>query len=304
MQPNLECDLMRRAASSVDDGLCSRKTVTSCVSIGAFHAADFTAIRDDLASAWHGKLLAMSKPTFLLVHGSWQASWSWDPVRARLHAAGYRTLAPTLPGHAPGADRSAVRFADYESSVLNVLDHEAEGPVVLVGHSFAGAIISRIAELRAERCQSLVYYSGFVPRDGESVADNLPVAMLEAIRHLSANSDDGSVALPYEQFRGAFVNTTDEASARQLFSRFAPEPCLPIFEPLALPHNHRHGVPATFVACQQDLSLGPGVFHPGQSSRLDRPRLIEIDGDHEALLTNSDALADALLLAAATESVV
>jgi pimeloyl-ACP methyl ester carboxylesterase len=244
----------------------------------------------------------MSKPTFLLVHGSWQASWSWDPVRVRLHAAGYPTLAPTLPGHAPGADRSAVSFAEYESAVLNVLDHEAGGPVVLVGHSFGGAIISRIAELRLERCQGLVYYSGFVPRDGESVADNLPAAMLEAIRHLSASSGDGSVALPYELFRGAFVNTADERSARELYTQFAPEPCLPIFEPLALLHNHHHGIPATFVACRQDLSLGPGVFHPGQSSRLDRPRLIEIDGDHEALLTNPDALADALLTAVATES--
>jgi len=295
---------MRRAASSVDDGLCSRKTVTSCVSIGAFHAADFTAIRDDRASAWRGKLLAMSKPTFLLVHGSWQASWSWDPVRTRLHAAGYPTLAPTLPGHAPDAERSAVSFADYESSVLNVLDHEADGPVVLVGHSFAGAIISRIAELRPEHCQALVYYSGFVPRDGESVADNLPAAMLEAIRHLSSSSGDGSVALPYELFRGGFVNTADEASARLLYARFAPEPCLPIFEPLALQHNHRHGIPAAFVACRQDSSLGPGVFHPGQSSRLDRPRLIEIEGDHEALLTNPHALANALLTAAASESVV
>jgi pimeloyl-ACP methyl ester carboxylesterase len=246
----------------------------------------------------------MSKPTFLLVHGSWQASWSWDPVRARLHARGYRTLAPTLPGHAPGANRSAVSFADYESSVLNVLDHELESPVVLVGHSFAGAIISRIAELRPERCQALVYYSGFVPRDGESVASNLPAAMLESIRHLSARSSDGSVALPYDLFRGAFVNTADEASARALYARFAPEPCPPIFEPLALPHNHRHGIPAAFIACRQDLSLGPGVFHPGQSSRLDQPRLIEVEGDHEALLTNPAALADALLNAVATGSVV
>jgi pimeloyl-ACP methyl ester carboxylesterase len=244
----------------------------------------------------------MSKPTFVLVHGSWQASWTWDPVRARLHATGYRTLAPTLPGHAPGAERSAVSFADYESTLLNVLDYEVEGSVVLVGHSFGGAIISRIVELRPERCHALVYYSGFVPRDGESVADNLSAPMLEAIRQLAANSGDGSVELPYELFRGAFVNTADEATARALYLRFAPEPSVPIFEPLALPHNHLHGIPTTFIACRHDLSLGPGAFHPGQSSRLDQPRLIEIDGDHEALLTNPDALAAALLTAVATES--
>jgi pimeloyl-ACP methyl ester carboxylesterase len=245
----------------------------------------------------------MQTPTFLLVHGSWQASWSWQAVRDRLQAGGYRTLAPSLPGHAPGDDRASVSFADYELSVLQALDHETDGPVVLVGHSFGGAIISRIAELRAERCQSLIYYCGFVPRDGESVADNLPVTMLEAIRQLSASSADGSVALPYELFRNGFVNTADEETARALYERFTPEPSMPIFEPLALPRNHHHGIPAIFIACRQDQSLGPGIFHPGQSSRLERPRVIEIDADHEALLTNPGALSDALLAAVAAESV-
>jgi pimeloyl-ACP methyl ester carboxylesterase len=246
----------------------------------------------------------MQKPTFLLVHGSWQGSWSWQAVRANLHAAGHRTLAPTLCGHAPGDERAAISFADYELSVLHVLDHEVDSPVVLVGHSFGGAIISRIAELRPERCDSLIYYSAFVPLDGESVADSLATAMLEAIRQLSASSDDGSVALPYELFRNAFVNTADEPTARAFYARFTPEPYTPIFESLALPHNHRHGIRTTFVACRQDLSLGPGVFHPGQSSRLDKPRLIEIDGDHEALLKNPGTLGDALVAAAASESVV
>jgi len=245
----------------------------------------------------------MQTPTFLLVHGSWQAGWSWQAVRDRLQACGYRTLAPTLRGHAPGDDRAAVSFADYELSVLRALDRETDGPVLLVGHSFGGAVISRIAELRPERCHSLIYNCGFVPRDGESVADNLPVHMLEAIRHLSANSADGSVALPYEVFRNGFVNAADEETARVLYERFTPEPYTPIFEPLALPRNHHHGIPVTFIACRQDQSLGPGIFHPGQSSRLERPRVIEIDGDHEALLTNPGALSDALLEALATESV-
>jgi pimeloyl-ACP methyl ester carboxylesterase len=246
----------------------------------------------------------MQKPTFLLVHGSWQAGWTWQAVRANLQAAGYPTLAPTLRGHAPGDDRAPISFADYELSVLNALDHLADGRVVLVGHSFGGAIIARIAELRPEQCQSLIYYSAFVPLDGESVADSLPAPMLAAIRQLSANSADASVALPYELFRSAFVNTADDATAQTLYARFTPEPSAPIFEPLALPRNHRHGIPTTFVACRQDVSLGTGVFHPGQSSRLERPRVIEIDGDHEALLTNPNALSDALLAAVATESAV
>jgi pimeloyl-ACP methyl ester carboxylesterase len=246
----------------------------------------------------------MQQPTLLLLHGSWQSSWAWQSVRERLHAAGYTTLAPTLPGHAPDDDRSHVRFADYESTVLEALDGHPDQPFVLVGHSFGGAIISRIAEVRAERCQRLVYFSGFVPLDGQSVADNLPPPMLQAITELSARSVDRSVALPYVMFRDAFVNTADDATAQRLYAQFTPEPYTPIVEPLALPHNHRHGIPTTFIASGRDRSLGPGVFHPGQSSRLDRPRLIEIDGDHQAQLTNPDLLADTLLAAVASESVV
>jgi pimeloyl-ACP methyl ester carboxylesterase len=241
----------------------------------------------------------MQQSTFLLIHGSWQGGWSWRHVREHLRAAGYRSLAPSLPGHAPDEDRSAVTFADYESAVLQVLDRES-GPVVLVGHSFGGAIISRIAELRPERCERLIYYSAFAPRDGESVADQLPAAFLDAFRQLSAQRSDRSVALPYGLFRGSFVNTADEDTARGLFPQFTPEPYAPVFEPLALPRNHRHGIPSAFIRCRDDHSMPPGLFHPGQSSRLHDARLIEIDGDHEALLTNPGELGAALLSAVAT----
>jgi pimeloyl-ACP methyl ester carboxylesterase len=136
--------------------------------------------------------------------------------------------------------------------VLGVLDRES-GPVVLVGHSFGGAILSRIAELRPERCAHLIYYSGFVPWDGESVADQLPAAFLAMFRQLSAQSTDRSVALPYPAFRESFVNTADEDTARRLFPEFTPEPASPVFEPLALPRNHRHGVPTTFISCRKQV---------------------------------------------------
>jgi pimeloyl-ACP methyl ester carboxylesterase len=241
----------------------------------------------------------MQQSTFLLIHGSWQAGWAWRHVREHLDAAGSRALAPSLPGHAPDEDRSAVTFADYESAVLEVLERES-GPVVLVGHSFGGAIISRIAELRPERCERLIYYSAFAPWDGESVADLLPTAFLDAFRQLSAQSKDRSVSLPYALLRSQFFNTVDEDTAQRLISRFTAEPAAPVFEPLALPRNHQHGIPTTFISCRNDQAMPPGLFHPGQSSRLQAARLIEIDGDHEALLTNPGQLSQALLAAVAT----
>jgi hypothetical protein len=104
-------------------------------------------------------------------------------------------------------------------------------------------------------------------------------------------------------FRSAFVNTADEDTARKLFTQFTAEPAQPVFEPLALSRNHRHGIPAVFISCRDDQAMPPGLFHPGQSGRLQDARMFEIDGDHEALLTNPRGLGDALLAAVTLASV-
>ena len=81
----------------------------------------------------------------------------------------------------------------------------------------------------------------------------------------------------------------------------SPEPSGPIFEPLSLPRFSELGIPSAYISCAKDLALPPGSFHPGQSSRLDTPELIEIDADHEALFTAPRQLAWALLEAVRPE---
>jgi pimeloyl-ACP methyl ester carboxylesterase len=237
------------------------------------------------------------KATFLLVHGSWQAGWSWRQVQDLLEAAGHRTLAPTLPGHGVGDEKHRVTHAAYLASVLGILDAEPGDPVVLVGHSFGGSIISRVAELRPERCRCLVYYSAFVPRDGERVADSLPEDFIGLLTQLAAETADQSITLPYQAFRYNFANTADDESAAAIYRRLTSEPYAPIYEPIALPRFDLLNIPSTYIVCRQDQALPPGTFHPGQSSRLKTARLIEIDGDHEALLTAPGRLAGALLQA-------
>jgi pimeloyl-ACP methyl ester carboxylesterase len=234
--------------------------------------------------------------TFLLVHGSWHDGGCWSAVAERLSDSGFQSLTPTLTGHSTHDDRGRVTHDDYVSSVLEALDVES-GPVVLVGHSFGGSVISRVAELRPERCRSLVYYSAFVPRDGERVADSLPEPMLAFLEDAAAASPDRSIALPYELFRSTFANTADQATVEAIYPCLVPEPRGPIFERLSLPRFERLGVPTAYITCRQDLTLPPGTFHPGQSGRLTAPRLIEIDGDHEALFTAPGRLAGALLTA-------
>jgi pimeloyl-ACP methyl ester carboxylesterase len=234
-----------------------------------------------------------SIPTVILVHGSWHDGSCWSAVQEHLAFAGLASRAPTLAGHGRGSSRT-VSHDHYVDSVLEVLDSEPR-PAVLVGHSFGGSVISRIAELRPERCHSLVYYSAFVPLDDERVADSLPEPMIDFLEQSAAASADDSCALPYDLFRGSFANTADESTAKALYSRLVPEPRRPIFERLSLPSFETLAIPTAYITCRDDQALPPSAFHPGQSSRLESPLLIGIEGDHEAVFTVPDRLASAIV---------
>lgn len=230
----------------------------------------------------------------ILVHGSWHDSRCWSEVQKHLATAGVRSIAPTLPGHGTDEDRRDVNHHDYVTRVLGALD-EVGGRAVLVGHSFAGSVISRVAELRPEQCHGLVYYSAFVPRDGERVADSLPAPFIEFLDQAAASSPDRAITLPDELVRNAFANAADEQTLARIGALVVPEPHAPIFEPLSLPTFASLEIPTVYITCRDDRSLPPGTLHPGQSSRLPEAELIEIEGDHESLLTAPARLADAVL---------
>jgi pimeloyl-ACP methyl ester carboxylesterase len=236
----------------------------------------------------------LTDATLILVHGSWHNGRSWAAVQEQLTAAGVRSIAPTLPGHREGAKPLEVSHRDYVSSVIDTLNALA-GPVVLVGHSFGGSVISRVAALRPERCHGLVYYSAFVPRDGERVADSLPPQFIEFLDQAAAASADRTIELPDEVLRESFANTADERTLARIRTLLVPEPYAPIFEALSLPSLPRPEIPAVYLTCRDDRTMPPGTFHPGQSSRLRDPELLEIEGDHESLFTSPECLTNALL---------
>nr|AIA14853.1 Alpha/beta hydrolase family [uncultured bacterium] len=102
---------------------------------------------------------AAAKPTIVLVHGAWADSSSWAPVTSTLQLAGYTVLAP--PNPLRGLTGDAAYLAAY-------LQQATTGPVVLVGHSYGGAVITNAA-LADPDVKALVYVDAFVPDVGESV---------------------------------------------------------------------------------------------------------------------------------------
>ena len=99
-----------------------------------------------------------AKPTVVLVHGAWADASSWSQVTERLQKDGYRVLAPANP----------LRSLDGDAAYLQSILAQEEGPFVLVGHSYGGAVITNAAAGNPD-VDALVYVNGFVPDTGEDI---------------------------------------------------------------------------------------------------------------------------------------
>lgn len=111
--------------------------------------------------------------TFVLVHGAWHGGWCWGPVAELLRAEGHSVFAPTLTGC---GDRVHLASAEttlhtHVTDLLAMLHYEDITDIVLVGHSYAGFVISKLASEAAERMQCLIYLDAFLPDSGQSFAD-------------------------------------------------------------------------------------------------------------------------------------
>jgi len=102
------------------------------------------------------------KPTIVLVHGAWADSGSWDGVTQRLQADGYTVYA--LPNPLQGLS--------YDSAYLADFLHTISGPIVLVGHSYGGAVITNAAT-GDPQVKALVYIDAFAPAQGQTIAQLL-----------------------------------------------------------------------------------------------------------------------------------
>lgn len=117
--------------------------------------------------------VATRQATFVLVHGAWAGAWGWSRVRERLLARGHRVHVPTLSGvgersHLPA---HVIGLGTHIDDVVNeILWHDLDD-VVLVGHSYAGFVVTGVAERIGERLSALVYVEAFIPEDGQCFAD-------------------------------------------------------------------------------------------------------------------------------------
>src|SRR5205807_2556337 len=107
--------------------------------------------------------------TFVLVHGSWHGGWCWRRVADRLERGGHKVYTPTLTGLGERVHllTASVDLNTHITDVVNVIKFENLSNIVLVGHSYAGCVISGVAEQMLPAIASIVFVDAFLPQDGE-----------------------------------------------------------------------------------------------------------------------------------------
>jgi len=222
----------------------------------------------------------MSKPTIALIHGAFADASTWRPVHDRLARDGYKVLAPPNP----------LRGLPYDASHTASLIDQLEGPVVLVGHSYGGAVITVAGG--SDKVTGLVYVAGVVPDEGESVNDlqgRFPsLAMGPLVRPTELS--DGSVEISIDPARFPDVFAADVPAGDAAFMAISQRPVsAAAFDDRATAAAWR-AKPSWAVFGTGDLPVAPAL-HRFSYDRAGS-KVTEVEGaSHVVMLSQPDIVA-------------
>lgn len=233
--------------------------------------------------------------TFLLVHGGWHGGWCWARLAPLLEAAGQTVLTPDLPGHgddhAPAPSRPWER---YVSSIVAIARARPE-PVILVGHSSGGIIISEVAREIPERIAALVYLAAFLLPPGatprEVIGPESESLLTEAI---VVHPEAGVTTIRPDLARAAFYHDCSDEDAAWAIARLQPEPIIP---PGLGDDDEPRGEPAilrVYIETSEDRALPPTVQRR-MHAELPREAVYTMATSHSSFLSHPERLAEILL---------
>ncbi len=236
--------------------------------------------------------------TFLLVHGAWHSGRCWERVAPLLESAGHRVLAPSLTGYGDKAHLLApeVGLDTHVADVVTLITGEDLTDVVLVGHSYAGLVISSAANEVPDRIAHLVYLDAMVPEDGETAIDVMPAT--QGLIDLAARSDADWRIPPLPELPPPYglFGVTDPADVAWLRGMLSDQPVRCLRQPVRLDNPAAGAIPRTHIHCVGATPEGitrrpvPPMQPNGSPSQV-----WELDSGHDCMVTVPVELSELLL---------
>jgi pimeloyl-ACP methyl ester carboxylesterase len=238
--------------------------------------------------------------TFVLVHGAWQSSGTWDLLVPLLEKQGHRVVTPILSGLGTDQGRLSpdITLGQHVEDVSRQLA-ELPDPVILVGHSYAGMIISGAAETNPTQIKRLVFVDAFIPENGQSVLDLLPPEMGDRFRNIARERGDGW-RLPGGEGQLDLWGLKPGEARDFVRARLCDFSLRCFEEPLRLPANRKAGIPATYVSCVAEGYPARPFFAPfAAKARASGWQVTELKTGHDCHVERPGEVATILLSATA-----
>jgi pimeloyl-ACP methyl ester carboxylesterase len=232
-----------------------------------------------------------SRPTIVLVHGAFADGSSWNGVVERLQQQGYTVVAPANPLRGVAADSA------YIASRVNQID----GPVLLVGHSYGGAVITNAAT-NANNVVGLVYVAAFAPDKGETLSeveshskDSVLNTALMPLKYPTGQGEKTAVefAVDPAKFHDVFAADLPAEQAAVMAATQRPAAELAFSEPNGKPAWKN--LPSWAVVATDDKAAGTDVVR-SEAERAGA-KITEVEGSHVIMISQPEVVTDVILRA-------
>ena len=231
---------------------------------------------------------ATTKPTIVIVHGAWTDASSFGRVEVILSNDGYEVLEFANPL------RSLAGDADYLAAFLQT---RTTGPVILVGHSYGGALIGA-AGLKAPNVVGLVYVAAFIPIEGESLLDLLnsagpvdPSQLFDMVPYPGAPEGDVDLFIKRAAFEPAFANGLVPEVQASFYARQRPITFAAVGAP-APSDQAWQTLPSWYVAGTLDGSI-PLELQVGMADRAGA-KVTKVEAGHLSMVSHPREIADVI----------
>lgn len=233
--------------------------------------------------------------TLILIHGAYHGGWCWRKVVSPLRQRGVEVFTPTLTGL---GERSHLLTPDVNLSthiddIVELVKFEDLANVALVGHSYAGMVISGVAEVIPERVDRLIYLDALMPMNGETVFDILP----ETKNRATETSRNGKTVKVISPPPPQAFGVEDSDDVKWVASRLTPMPYGCYDEPVKIANRDVDSIPKTFLLCKPpnvERARGHLAKAYEMAKKTGWTRKV-LPGPHDIMVTHPKELIDALL---------
>jgi pimeloyl-ACP methyl ester carboxylesterase len=232
--------------------------------------------------------------TIVLVHGAWSDASSWDAVTPLLKASGEEVINVNLAGHGKDTTSFAgITFQTYVDQVKAAIGTRTN--VVLVGHSFAGLVISQVAEEVPAQVKELIFLAAALPHDGDSLlglAKGDPASHIG--KYLTIDKEHGAAIIAKEGAADIFAADAPQQVQDYIAANIKPEPLAPLATPVHLTEKNFGSIKKVYIHTVNDHAIS----YPAQQYMVKAGNVAKVytlQSSHTPFISMPDKLAAILI---------